>query len=124
MKSIPVKSIRASIERMRERYKHQQKENNIPTATCIKCKSTYWEQTEDDDWYCFICGNRGWWQDGEFIQHAAINTTELDYNKDYNEESGDYIEDESEGDDNCGLTDEELERILSGDFVIYTNGSI
>lgn len=59
--------------RMVARYFRKKAENKVPTEKCVKCKSSYWEKEDDTYWYCFKCGNRAFWRNGEFFQHASIN---------------------------------------------------
>lgn len=48
--------------------KEMESGNAHPDVECVNCGSTAWEADLYPEWYCFICGNRGFWRNGEFIQ--------------------------------------------------------
>lgn len=62
------KTIRDSHARMRARRKLRDTANNTPCSRCNNCGNTLWEFDQDDEWYCFICSNRGYWENRKFIQ--------------------------------------------------------
>lgn len=63
-------SIRSSYSRIQERRKARSR-RVPPDAPCTKCGAHAWEpefEVDEQSWYCFRCGNRGYWQGGTFIQ--------------------------------------------------------
>ncbi|MGN1038317.1 MAG: hypothetical protein ACI4P0_02860 [Mailhella sp.] len=45
-----------------------------PPLPCVKCGSLSWEPDfygDSSDWYCFKCGNRGFWKGREFFQTSG-----------------------------------------------------
>lgn len=51
--------------------KEMESKNCCPDEECANCGATNWEAALYPEWYCFICGNRGFWKNGEFIQTRA-----------------------------------------------------
>ncbi len=62
------KSIQEVFRRIHARDKIRESLNVRPVCECGHCGRTSWERDCDSMWYCFICGNRGFWQDGKFVQ--------------------------------------------------------
>ncbi len=62
------KSLQERFRRIRARQKLMERENIPPDCPCGHCGRTWWERDSGFLWYCFICGNRGYWKDGSFVQ--------------------------------------------------------
>lgn len=61
-------SVCESFARMRARRKAKEAKNIPPDVPCANCGENTWEADMDGEWYCFICGNRGYWENGVFQQ--------------------------------------------------------
>lgn len=61
-------SVGESFARMRQRRKAREARNVLPGDACVNCGKSVWQADLDGEWYCFICGNRGYWANGEFRQ--------------------------------------------------------
>lgn len=62
--------------RIRQRSKVQKLRNYAPYTPCSKCGVLAWEHDYDTtDWYCFRCGNRGYWRgvgaERQFVQGGS-----------------------------------------------------
>lgn len=58
-------------QRIHRRHTARKVHDRTPYTACRKCGAMAWEQAYDD-WYCFRCGNRGYWHGAgakrEFVQ--------------------------------------------------------
>lgn len=53
-----------AIQHMRERFRRRNARAKAPDVPCCKCGAKSWyRDVEDDSWYCFKCGERGFWKD-------------------------------------------------------------
>ena len=61
-------------QRIHRRHTARKVHDRTPYTACRKCGAMAWEQAYDD-WYCFRCGNRGYWHgagaEREFVQGGA-----------------------------------------------------
>ena len=61
-------------QRIHRRHTARKVHDRTPYTACRKCGAMAWEQAYDD-WYCFRCGNRGYWRgagvEHEFVQGGA-----------------------------------------------------
>ena len=61
-------------QRIHRRHTARKVHDHTPYTACRKCGAMAWEQAYDD-WYCFRCGNRGYWHgtgaEREFVQGGA-----------------------------------------------------
>ena len=64
--------------RIHRRHTARKVHERMPYTACGKCGAVAWEHAYDD-WYCFRCGNRGYWRgvgvEREFVQggtHVSI----------------------------------------------------
>ena len=68
-------SVSSIYQRIRERSKVKKLLNHGPHTSCMKCGARVWEQELDTGWYCFRCGNRGYWRgtgtERTFVQGGA-----------------------------------------------------
>lgn len=62
-------------QRIRTRSKIRKLLNYAPHSSCKKCGASAWEHDTDTVWYCFRCGNRGYWRgtgtERTFVQGGA-----------------------------------------------------
>ena len=70
------KELAKIFQRIRHRSKVQNLRNHAPFTPCSKCGVLAWEHDYDTtDWYCFRCGNRGYWRgvgdDRQFVQGGS-----------------------------------------------------
>ena len=61
-------------QRIHRRHTARKVHDRTPYTACRKCGAMAWEHAYDD-WYCFRCGNRGYWRgagaEREFMQGGA-----------------------------------------------------